>query len=152
MSDRTAAHKKRDVAPAGLLLGEHAHRRDTRPTRDEQQIPGRSLDDERRAKRAEQIEAVAFASGRDPFAPGAERFDDELDLTGSAVDAIERVRPAQQRIERRTGASVHELAGPRWTGDTGRGDPQHRAQLADLGRRRDASVLEDHSGTPTAKV
>src|SRR2546428_356358 len=96
---------------------------------------------------------IAKASERgDPLATGAERFDDELDLPATAVDTVERVRAPQQRIERETSADMHELPGACLGSDAGRCDSQHRAELSDLSRRDNASVLEDHSGTPTAKV
>jgi len=48
--------------------------------------------------------------------------------------------------------NVHELAGARLTRDAGRGHSQNCAELPDLSRRDDASIFEDHSGTPTAKA
>jgi len=48
------------------------------------------LDHERRAERSQKIEPVTLTSRGDPVATGAERLDDELDLAGGAVNAIER--------------------------------------------------------------
>ena len=45
------------------------------------------MDNEGRAERTEEIEPVAFTPRRDPLAAGPERLDDELDLTGAAVEA-----------------------------------------------------------------
>ena len=47
---------------------------------------------------------------------------------------------------------MHELTGTRLARDAWRGDTQDRTELSDLGRCDDPTVLEDHSGTPTAKV
>ena len=152
MRDRAAAHEQCDIPPSGLLFGQHPHRRDAGPARDKQQVPRRALDHERRPERPEQIEPVTLTSRSDPFAAGTQRLDDELDLAPGTVDAVERIRSTQQRIERWTGADMHELTGTRLARDAWRGDTQDRTELSDLGRRDDPSVLEDHSGTPTAKV
>jgi hypothetical protein len=59
MRDRPPAHEERDVAPRGLLLGEDAHRRDARATRNEEEIARRAPDHKRGAERPQQIEEVA---------------------------------------------------------------------------------------------
>src|SRR2546427_8861201 len=152
MRDRPTPHEQRDVAPAGPRPGSHGNGGDPGPACDKQQIARRPMDHEGRAEWAEKIESIPFASRGDPLATGAERFDDELDLPATAVDTVERVRAPQQRIERETSADMHELPGACLASDAGRGDPQHRAELSDLSRRDNASVFDDHSGTPTAKV
>ena len=46
----------------------------------------------------------------------------------------------------------NELSGARLAGDPWGRHAQDRAELADLGRPDDTSILEDHSGIPTANV
>jgi hypothetical protein len=47
---------------------------------------------------------------------------------------------------------MDELAGIRALRDAGRVHREERAELADLRAGDDATLLDDHSGTPTAKV
>ena len=92
------------------------------------------MHDERRAEGSEEIELVAFAAQGDPLAAGSEWLHDELDLAGLPVDAIEGVRPPKERLERRPGTHVDELAGARLRGDPRRGDPQDRPERPEAHR------------------
>jgi hypothetical protein len=47
---------------------------------------------------------------------------------------------------------VDELPGIRALRDARRMDREEHAELAELRARYDASLFDDHSGTPTAKV
>ncbi len=152
--DRPSAHDERDVAAARLLVGEHAHRRDARPSGDKEEVLRRAADEEGRAERTEEVERVARAACRDPLAAGAERLHDELDLARRSVDAIEGVRPPQQRVEPLTRPDVDELPGMRALGDARRRDLDDGPELRDLERREHLPLLEDHGrplnteGTP----
>ena len=110
------------------------------------------MHDERRAQRAQQIEHVPGAAGGDPFAAWTERLHEQLDLARLTVDPIERVRPAQEGIERGAWPHVDELAGAGLRRDLRRRDPHDRAERADLRGLQDSARLEDHRGVPTAKV
>ena len=110
------------------------------------------MDHERRAKRAQKVQPVSLAARSDPLPARPERLHDQLDLAGATIDAIERVRPAEQRIERESRPDVRELARPRLHRDLGRRDTQHRPELTDPARREDPSRLEDHSAVPIANV
>ncbi len=110
------------------------------------------MDHEGAAKRPEQVERVARPAHGDELASRAERLDEDLDLAGSAIDPVERVRAAEERVEARTRTDVHELPRSRVGRDPRGGDEEDAAELPDLLSREDAAGLEDHVATPTANV